>query len=61
MDNEIMLSFWGRGKQRHTHNSGKGCQDAVGVPSVSFFVIYQYENTNCLFKMWIRLASDRSG
>lgn len=60
MDNEIMLSFWGRRMQRHIHSFGKGCWDAVGARSVSSFDIYQYENTICLFKMWIRQASDRS-
>lgn len=60
MDNEIMLSFWGRRMQRHIHSLGRGCWDAVGARGVSSFDIYQHENTNCLLKMWIRQASARS-
>ena len=57
MDNEMTPSFWGRGKQRHVHSFGEGCWDAVDAPSISSFAVYQYENRNCSFKMWIGLAS----
>lgn len=56
-----MLSFWGRIMQSPICRFGKGFQDAVAAGNiVSSPDIYQEENLNSLFKVWIRLASETS-
>lgn len=59
IDNEIMLSFWGRIMQSQICRFGKDFQDAVGAwNTFSSLDIYQEENSTSLFKVWIKLASE---
>ena len=61
MDNEIMLSFWGRIMQSQIRKFGKGYYDVVGAWNIlSSLDIYQEKNLNSLFNMWIRPASETS-
>lgn len=58
MDNEIMLSFWGRIMQSHRVIDLAGVWgDAVGVWNISSSLhVYQEENLSSWFKLWSRLA-----